>query len=293
MDLYISIIIPVFRDQLGLNRCLRAISEQLDGFSFEIEVIVVDNSEKPEIKIKEQTSFPTKLLWCDRKGAYAARNAGAKVAKGSILVFIDADCWPSKGWLCSGLDVLLSYKKAVVGGNVLFEKSSEPTAVELYQILMGFGQERSVRELQFAATANLFVKRDVFDMVGYFDEGLLSGGDREWSWRAISAGAEIHYAKDAVVWTAPRRTLRGAITQARRVAGGRRALGNNLDVVRSVGIERILPEGKMVGKLNKIFRRNEMSFWQRCKIFCVAVTIRLVHDGEVIRLRMGGEPERR
>jgi len=173
-----------------------------------MEVVVVDNSEKPKVEIEERTLFPIKLIWCDRKGAYAARNSGVKVASGAVLVFIDADCWPSASWLSSGLDVLLSYNKAIVGGNVLFEKSLEPTAVELYQILMGFGQEKSIKELNFSATANLFVKRDVFDMVGYFNEQLLSGGDREWSWRAIRAGAEIYYAKNAVVWTLPRRTLR-------------------------------------------------------------------------------------
>src|SRR5690554_703841 len=67
-----------------------------------------------------------------------------------------------------------------------------------------------------------------------------------------------------------RAELCAAITQARRVAGGRRALGNNLDLVRIVGIERILSKGKLDGKLKKIFLRNEMSVWQKCKIFCVA-----------------------
>lgn len=168
-----------------------------------------------------------------------------------------------------------------------------PSAVELYQILMGFGQEHSIQSLHFSATANLFVPRDLFQKVGEFNENLLSGGDREWSWRAISAGSEIRYAHDSIIWTEPRRTLRSAIIQARRVAGGRRVLRDDPDIVRKVGVERIQPSGKISGKLKNIFWGNDMGLWQRCRVFFVAIVIRLAHDLEVIRLRMGGNPERR
>lgn len=290
----VSIVIPVYQDQSGLNVCLEAISRQTGIEMPAIEVIVVDNGPTPGINISQDLPFSVKLLWCEKKGAYAARNAGSKVASGNILVFIDADCWPDQQWLRAGLDALSSCKEAaVIGGDVLFERASEPSAVELYQVLMGFGQERCINELNFSATANLFVARNLFERVGDFNEVLLSGGDREWSWRVTSIGAEIRFEKDAIVWTAPRRTLRNAIIQARRVAGGRRVLGDNPDIVRKVGVERIHPSGKMTGKLSKIFRGNDMSLWQRCRVFCVAVLIRLAHDGEVLRLRMGGKPERR
>ena len=291
---HVSIVIPVYQDQSGLNRCLEALSGQVEIDLAEIEVIVVDNGHAPEIGISHDFPFSVQLLWCDKKGAYAARNMGVRAAKGDVLVFIDADCWPDQHWLRAGLNALLSRGEAVfVGGNVLFHRTSVPSAVELYQILMGFGQEKSIQDLHFAATANLFVARDLFQKVGDFNEYLLSGGDREWSWRAIDTGAEIRYAHDAIIWTAPRRTLRSAIIQARRVAGGRRVLGDDPDIVRKVGVERIQPSGKISGKLKNIFWAKDMSLWQRCRVFCVAMVIRLAHDLEVIRLRMGGKPERR
>ncbi|MEQ9544748.1 MAG: glycosyltransferase [Marinobacter sp.] len=294
MDPHVSIVIPVYQDQPGLNRCLEALSSQVEIDLADVEVIVVDNGHTPEIGISQDFPFSVQLLWCDKKGAYAARNVGRRAAKGDVLVFIDADCWPDRHWLRAGLAALMPMgEPIVVGGNVLFQRNPVPSAVELYQILMGFGQERSIKDLHFSATANLFVARDLFEKVGDFNEELLSGGDREWSWRAINSGAEIRYAPDAIIWTSPRRTLRSAIIQARRVAGGRRVLGDDQDIVRNVGLERIQPSGTISGKLKSIFLGNDMSVWQRCRVFCVAIVIRLVHDLEVIRLRMGGKPERR
>lgn len=290
----VSIVIPVYQDQAGLDRCLKSISQQAGIQMAQIEAIVVDNGSKPRISILKALPFHVQLLVCDKKGAYAARNLGATAARGDDLVFIDADCWPDAHWLRGGLEILSSREETViVGGGVRFERSLSPTSVELYQILMGFGQERSIKELGFSATANLFVSRSFFKRVGDFNEGLLSGGDREWSWRAVRLGAEIYYAEKAFVWTKPRRTLRSAIVQARRVAGGRRVLDMDRDVVRQVGLERIHPKGEVTGKLKKIFAGNDMSFRQRCRVFVVALVIRLFHDGEVIRLRMGGAPERR
>lgn len=291
---HVSIVIPVYQDQSGLNVCLEAISRQLGIAMSEIEVVVVDNGSAPGIKISQELPYAVKLLRCEKKGAYAARNAGSEVARGDVLVFLDADCWPDQQWLRVGLDALSSCNEsAVIGGDVLFDRMPKPSAVELYQVLMGFGQERCINELHFSATANLFVSRNLFERVGNFNEGLLSGGDREWSWRAISTGAQIRYEKGAIVWTAPRRTLRSAIIQARRVAGGRRVLGDNPDIVQNVGVERIHPSTNTVGKLSKILRENDMSFSQRCRVLCVAILIKLAHDGEALRLRMGGAPERR
>jgi hypothetical protein len=43
----------------------------------------------------------------------------------------------------------------------------------------------------YGATANLFVRRSVFDAVGLFRADVLSLGDREWGKRATSAGFNL------------------------------------------------------------------------------------------------------
>lgn len=290
----VSIVIPVFQDQAGLDRCLKSIAEQVHVGMSDFEVIVVDNGSEPPMTFPESLPFSVQIEPCAKKGAYSARNVGVRVAKGKALAFLDADCWPSKTWLRAGLDALSAQGgRYVIGGEVLFDRSSRPRAVEAYQLLMGFGQERAVNQLGFSATANLFVTRDAFERTGWFNEELLSGGDREWSWRAFQEGVPVIFAESVVVWTHPRRTLKGALIQARRVAGGRKSLGQNAAVVSTVGNEKINPEKGLFKKVGRVLGARQFPLAQRLSILGVAILIRIVHDIEMVRIRLGAQPERR
>lgn len=290
----VSVIIPVFQNQAGLERCLKFIAQQ-DGVDMSaVEVLVVDNGSEPGIKIPQSLPYSLSLSVCEKAGAYAARNAGVRKASGKVLAFLDADCWPDRKWIISGLKALeRDGNEKVVGGDVLFESSPRPSIVESYQILMGFGQEHSITELRFSATANLFVTRQLFEKVGEFNESLLSGGDREWCWRAGKMGLPVSFSKDAVVWTEPRRTLKSALVQARRVSGGRNGLESDSAIVSTVGLSRIQPQKGLFRKCKTILSAKQFPLTRRLQIFCVAMIIRCVHDLEAVRIKLGAEPERR
>ncbi|MFV8570502.1 glycosyltransferase family 2 protein [Marinobacter sp. SBS5] len=294
MDPEVSIIIPVFQDQAGLERCLMAISRQSGVLVDGLEVIVVDNGSEPPLTLPKELPYTANLLACAKKGAYAARNAGVGAANAKVLAFLDADCWPDKYWIQAGLKALSkSGRNSIFGGEVLFEQSPRPTVVESYQLLMGFGQNHAIKKLGFSATANIFVTREVFEKVGPFDENLLSGGDREWSWRARSLGVSLDFSEDAIVWTEPRKTLRGALIQARRVSGGRMGLEKNAEIVQAIGVDKIQPKKGVLEKSKVILFAQGMPLIRRFMIFGVAILIRAVHDLERIRIRLGGEFERR
>ncbi|MBC8413049.1 MAG: glycosyltransferase family 2 protein [Nitrospira sp.] len=96
MDRFISIIIPNHNKGDTLALCLEA------AFASEYsryEVIVVDDrSTDNSINIIEK--YPCKLICLDKKsGASVARNAGARVSKGDLLFFTDADCLLQKDTL--------------------------------------------------------------------------------------------------------------------------------------------------------------------------------------------------
>ncbi|MDO5451721.1 MAG: glycosyltransferase family A protein [Candidatus Saccharibacteria bacterium] len=96
----ISVIIPVFNAERYLERCLDSVLEALEGVSGEI--LVVDNgSSDDSLKIaqKYQKSRPRasiSVLSCPTPGAAAARNLGAKQAKGEYIWFVDADDYIDK-----------------------------------------------------------------------------------------------------------------------------------------------------------------------------------------------------
>jgi glycosyltransferase involved in cell wall biosynthesis len=62
------------------------------------EVIVVDDGSTDETGLITR-QYPVKVIRKNNEGPASARNAGAWVAKGSLLAFTDADCVPSPSWL--------------------------------------------------------------------------------------------------------------------------------------------------------------------------------------------------
>jgi len=286
-----SVIIPVFNDAEGITRTLEGIKRQSWPMSG-IEVIVVDNGSEQPVILSAQYPFPVRVIRCETPGSYAARNAGAAVAKGEVLAFTDADCIPCESWLERGIaSLIMGEGKWAVGGEVLFSSIESPSSVALYQMTTGFGQESNVRDKGFSATANLFSTRAQFDKVGPFDERLLSGGDREWAWRASTVGISINYQPDAVVYTEPRRTLGGAIRQARRVVAGRAGL-RKLGVAH-IGDAAVAKQRSALESVKWILSQSKLSLWDRLRVLAVATLIRGAAGIESLRLALGATPERR
>jgi glycosyltransferase involved in cell wall biosynthesis len=128
--------------------------------------------------------------------SYAARNAAAAAARGAVLAFCDSDCLPEPRWLKQGLAAL--ERADVVAGEVTFAAPEAPTVWSVLTIDMFLDQKRNVA-LSRGVTANLLVRRGLFDRLGGFDASLPSGGDYDFVGRAVESGARLAYAPDAVV----------------------------------------------------------------------------------------------
>lgn len=286
----VSIIIPVYNDQAGIEACLAALSVQTYP-SGHYEVVVVDNASSPPIRLGPEFSKIARLVVCSTSGSYAARNAGIAVAHGDVLAFTDADCVPDQDWITAGVAALAREKeRCIIGGEVALSLSEQPTAVERYQYLVGFMQRENIEDLGFAVTANLFTTKTQIESIGLFNESLLSGGDREWSWRATEAGFSINYAPEALVCTVPRKSLTSAIRQARRVAGGRfflrRIVGERTNKL-------LKPHRSLWASIVWLLTYPKMSVLDRSKVFIVALILKTAHLAESIRLSLAGRPERR
>src|SRR3989344_3831504 len=89
----ISVILPVFNEAAVIQKCLTSLNLQTTPH----EIIVVDDgsTDKSRERVAEtKTKLEInnlKLLTQSHQGPAAARNMGAKLAQGEILVFIDAD----------------------------------------------------------------------------------------------------------------------------------------------------------------------------------------------------------
>ena len=242
----VSVVIPVYNDATSLDKCLRALREQTYARD-EYEVVVVDNASEEDIGAVVAPYDRARIVYEGRRGSYAARNKGVREAEGEIIAFTDADCLPAPSWIEQGVRRLTEDDGCdLVGGRIefYFEIPGRPTPPELFDSTHYLDQETYVRKQNFAATANAFTWRRLFDDVGLFDDTLRSGGDTEWGRRVKNGGGTICYAEEARVRHPARRTYAALRRKKLRVVEGtvqtRRAHGYPLrglllDVVKDLG----------------------------------------------------------
>ena len=96
----LSIVIPTLNEEKYLPRLLDSIKNQ-DFYDYEIIVSDAESSDKT-IEIAKKYGAKT-LVYTTTKHPSAQRNEGAKIAKGELLLFLDADVVLTPGFLTSAL----------------------------------------------------------------------------------------------------------------------------------------------------------------------------------------------
>jgi len=290
-----SVIIPVYNDGARLARCLQALAIQSLGAG-RFEAIVVDNGshDSPEVIVAD---FPfARFLAEALPGSYNARNAGAAVARGTCLAFTDSDCRPDRDWLANAVDYLDSNPEvSAIGGCIELDRTSTPSAAELYERVYAFRQERYVGQHGFAATANLVVRRNVFEEVGPFDGARKSGGDLEWGQRLAAAGHVMRYVPQVVVHHPARSALRELVRKRRRTAGGRLMAAGSAMAPATAKAAWTDPQPRGLRMLVRLLsrpRRLGLSGMQGWRVLGVVAMLWGVEKIERMRLRLGGAPLR-
>lgn len=216
-----SVIIPTYRDWGALSACLRHLEEQ-DADPSRFEIVVGNNN--PEREIPEGVEIPpgVRVVWEPSPGSYAARNAAVAASKGEALFFTDSDCRPCRTWISLGLDHLQREPSIdrLVGCVRITSPGDRWETAEIYDRLFNLRQARYAAR-GYGATANLIVRRGLFERVGPFDSALYSSGDKEWNRRAGALGSKLRYFNELVVEHGARATLEEHAQKRARVTKGR------------------------------------------------------------------------
>ena len=121
----------------------------------------------------------------------------SRASRAPVLAFCDADCRPEPEWLEQGLAAL--EETDIAAGRIRFDVSDPRTMWTLLDMEAAKDHEREVLR-GTAETANLFLRRELYDRVGGFDDSIPEHGDFDFVQRCIAAGAALSYAPDAIVW---------------------------------------------------------------------------------------------
>lgn len=169
----LSIIIITLNEQVLLPRLLESIKQQ-DYKNYEI--IVADYNSKDRTR---EIAKGYKCKITDGGGYSTGRNNGARIAKGEYLLFLDADSYLPNDYLRVNLMKLKFSKKSFGTTNVkpISNKYFDRFFFEFYnlfQIITSFFSPHCVG-------ASIFVRKNVFDKVGGFDESIIFAENHQFS----------------------------------------------------------------------------------------------------------------
>ncbi len=169
------------------------------------EAIVVDDGGAPGSldaarRLVESRGAPVRLQSQASRGPAAARNRGAREAKGRALVFLDDDMVVSAGFLGRHLRALDAHPGCWVVGRITHPEALRQTPFGRYrharwEEFHDAHVARGLQETDGISAANLSLPASDFAALGGFDEGFALAGceDRELALRAHARGVRILY----------------------------------------------------------------------------------------------------
>jgi len=198
--LALSVIVPTFRREDALARCLGALARQdVDAASFEV-IVVDDDPGAAEPSPGAEYPFALRRVRNGGAGAAAARNRGAALATAPLLLFLDDDV-VADPWL---LGRHLAWHREREEGAVLVgpyrprpaRRNLAAIAARLWwQDLFGLLGEARGMTFVGALTANVSLPRELFAAVGGFSEAYSRQRREDWEWglRVRRAGIPIAF----------------------------------------------------------------------------------------------------
>jgi glycosyltransferase involved in cell wall biosynthesis len=193
--------------------------QTLDPERWEL-VLVDDQSTDGTAEIAEAHPRAVVIRAPEHVGLPRARNMGVAAARAGIIAFTDSDCVPDTDWLERGL-ARMPKTMDILAGGITIPAAPDASIAALVDAATYLDQERYTKR-GFGASANLWVRQDVFERVGGFNELLESygGEEEELCQRAIRHRATFVYAPEVHVTHPARERMRDLTRKAFRLGFG-------------------------------------------------------------------------
>lgn len=197
----VSVIIPAYNEEKHLEECLVSLKSQTYP---NLELLIIDDGStdsSPKIAKKYADIFLTQR----HQGPGVARNKAANVAKGEILLFVDADMYLDKNYVKEIIRPILNRKAIATFTKNEFVANKDNIWSKCLQIDNNLPNNlrisRSVKKVSIVFRAiqkDIFLKRNGYKVtLGYRDDQFFTINDKQ---KAIVAKGAIcyHYNPDTL-----------------------------------------------------------------------------------------------
>lgn len=206
----ISIIFPTYNGLIDTKACLNSIAK-LNYPPNKLEIIIVDNGSIDGTPEWVKKHYPqVKIIKFKKNLGFAkAVNVGLKKASGGYLFITNNDTVLTKNYFWPLLKLFSSQNKiGIAGGQILYKKPKGKNTMPGYRLNLYFGWHAydlnnldKIREVEWFPGSAMLVKKEVFEKVGFFDEGYFFGSeDYDFCLLARKAGYRIYYAPKAILY---------------------------------------------------------------------------------------------
>ena len=209
----VTVVIPTYQRCSFVQRAVEALAGQtLAPDEYEV-VVSVDGSEDGtrEMLAEQRVAFQLRSVWHPNRGRAAARNAGAAVARGRVVIFLDDDMEPTPRLLAAHVEAHASAQpgrmRAVIGAAPIVTRPSTSLltaflAKRFQERLDALGRPERIPRFDEAYTGNLSLLRATFLELGGFDESFDAYGheDYEFALRLLKAGGELVFSRAALAY---------------------------------------------------------------------------------------------
>lgn len=204
-DIQLSVVIPTFNRESLLKEMVQSLATQtFPTDCFEVLVVIDGGTDGTQAMLNSlDTPFPLRPIYQQNAGPSRARNHGAKMAKGDIVLFLDDDLLPEPQLFDAHMDHHSKDDNALVLGRFLPEEGKskggwntwEEKVFENHYRKMESGKRPPAGRRLYSG--NFSLHREVFLGHGGFDESLLRGEDVELGFRLEQAGVRFYFSPQA------------------------------------------------------------------------------------------------
>lgn len=215
----ISFIVPAHNEERELGATLQKIAAAARATAERWEIVVVDDASS-DATAAIAVEHGARVVSIASRHIAAARNAGARAARGEAFIFVDADTHIEPVHVSGALDALAA---GAVGGSArLLLDGRLPFWARCYLGVFSFCYFGA----KLGVGAFLFMRRETFAAVGGFDEQYFAGEEVYLSC-ALKARGRFVILRSPILTSARKVRMHGAagvLAQSCRLLRGKRAL---------------------------------------------------------------------